>query len=74
MDNENNIRHHHKLSEEQNKDALFKIRNILNAIFMVVAIAGVVTYCTASHDKGIIVVLAAMVFKIAECCLRFFHK
>ena len=48
----------------------FKIRNLLNALFMLLAIIGVAVYALSSHTTGTIIVLVAMVFKFIECCLR----
>ncbi|MGN0069809.1 MAG: hypothetical protein ACI350_08810 [Prevotella sp.] len=72
MENENNgiIRRHRKPKE---RDRYFKIRNILNIIFMIGAVIGVLWYIYSDRTIGIIVVLSAMVFKMAECCLRFFR-
>ena len=53
------------------KDA---IRNILNLIFMIVAVVGVVIYLTDDRTKGIIVILIAMCFKMAEASMRMFNK
>lgn len=50
------------------------IRNILNIIFMVGAIVGVSIYYFSDKTTGIYIVLGAMVFKMAECCLRFFRR
>jgi len=74
MDNETNIPRRHRMENEEPKDIMFKVRNVLNIVFMVGAIVGVAIYCLHNHDTGIMVVLSSMVFKIAECCLRFFHK
>lgn len=55
-------------------DRFNAIRNVLNLLFMVVAVVGVVIYCTnADKTTGTIVVLAAMALKIVECALRFIH-
>lgn len=61
---------HHRLMEEL-EDKYLHIRNILNIIFMLGAIAGVAIYFLANTTVGTIIILAAMVFKIVECCLRF---
>ena len=77
MENDNIELQHHRRGEddEQKRDSVFVIRNILNIIFMAGALAGVAVYLL-SQDKttGIYIVLVAMVFKMAECCLRFFHR
>ena len=48
----------------------FKIRNLLNLLFMLLAIVGVAVYALSSHTTGTFIVLVAMVFKFIECCLR----
>jgi len=48
----------------------FKIRNLLNLLFMLLAIVGVAVYALSSHTTGTVIVLVAMVFKFIECCLR----
>lgn len=49
------------------------LRQVLNIIFMIGAVAGVIIFLTGSQTVGTIVILAAMVFKIAECAFRFFN-
>jgi hypothetical protein len=71
---ENDMMAEGRHQQERNpKGRFFQIRNILNIIFMVGASAGVILYFYAGHTVGTIVILAAMVFKIIECSLRFFH-
>lgn len=54
------------------KDQFRNTRQWLNIIFMVGAVAGVLTYLFHTPQTvGIIIVLASMVFKIVECALRF---
>ncbi len=53
---------------------LLKLRNLLNIIFMLGAIVGLVIYFLGHQQTGIIVILFAMVFKMAESTIRFFHK
>lgn len=72
MDNDNQyIPHRRRNQEQQPRDSFFKLRNWLNIIFMVGAIAGVCIYVWGDQTIGTIVVLAAMVFKIIESALRF---
>ena len=54
-----------------NKD---RIRNVLNLIFMIVAVVGVVIYLTDDKMKGTIIILIAMCFKMAEVSMRMFKK
>ncbi len=53
---------------------LLKLRNLLNIIFMLGAIVGLVIYFLGHQQAGIIVILFSMVFKMAESTIRFFHK
>lgn len=81
MDQEENIdvrlhRHHSKPEEPQ--DIVFKIRQILNWIFIILGIAGGLLYAYGvwyrSNERiefmGIIVVIIAVVVKMSECMLR----
>ena len=43
--------------QPQREDKLFKLRNILNIIFMVGALAGIIIYFCHLHQPGIIVIL-----------------
>ena len=63
-------RHHQK--DDLKKD-FYKLRNILNIIFMVSAVIGVVIYIYVAHIIGVIIILVAMAFKLVECCLRIIH-
>lgn len=38
---------------------------------MIGAIVGMAVYFCTSHTTGTIIIMSAMVFKVAECCLRF---
>lgn len=56
------------------EDPMFGFRNILNIIFMVLAVIGVVVYLVADNSTiGVYIILGAMVFKMVECCLRMLH-
>jgi len=74
MTDETSVPHRHRMSEERSNNRLFKIRNILNTIFLIGAVVGVAVYYFSNHAVGITIVLFAMVPKMVECCLRFFHK
>ena len=47
-----------------------KIRNLLNIIFMIGAIVGVIYYLTKDRTIGTYIILISMCFKIAESSLR----
>lgn len=74
MDNENlPQKHRHQLSKISTRGSYPVLRNWLNLIFMVGALAGMCTYFIYDHTVGTIVILASMLFKIIECALRFIH-
>ena len=50
------------------------IDRILNSIFMLGAVVGVLLYYLSSHAVGTFVLLCAIIFKVAECCLRLLRK
>lgn len=62
---------HHRRPEE---DKYFKIRNVLNIIFIIGAIAGMAVFYLHDRTLGTIIILTAMAFKIAECCFRFIRQ
>jgi uncharacterized membrane protein len=68
-----NIPTRHRQNNETEKKDFFKLRNILNIIFMIGAVVGIIIYFAVGHDIGIIIVLIAMVFKIVESSLRILH-
>lgn len=47
------------------------LRNCLNIIFMLGAVAGVAVYFSSDTYVGTIVILVSMAFKIVECIFRF---
>lgn len=64
-------RPHHRRPED---DKYFKIRNILNIIFMIGAVVGMCIFYFNDRTLGTIIILTAMAFKIAECCFRFIRQ
>lgn len=52
------------------EDKTLKLRNILNVIFMLGAIVGVVYYAFADRQTGTYIILGAIVVKIAESAFR----
>lgn len=54
---------------ENKRDRFFVFRNILNILFMVGAIVGVVIYLN-DHSTGTAIILTAIVVKFTECVLR----
>lgn len=56
---------------EGGEDRYLRLRNILNLIFMVGALIGVLVYFQWDKQAGTVVILVSMVFKIVECVFRF---
>ncbi len=59
---------HHRSQHERGK--FFMLRNILNIIFIIGAIIGMLVYFFKNEEMGIIIVLGAMAFKMCECVIR----
>lgn len=66
------IRHHRRRELNEGRDQFLMVRQVLNLIFMIGAIVGVIIFLTGNTFVGTIVILVSMVFKIAECAFRFF--
>ena len=60
-------RHH---SRGERSDRFFMVRNILNIIFMIGAVVGVLVLYFHDKSMGTVIILVSMVFKMAECCFR----
>jgi len=60
--------------EDSLKQKYYIIRNILNTIFLVGAVVGMLLYFFYSNQIGTYVILGSMIFKMAECCFRFLGK
>lgn len=60
-------------NEHKEEDTTLPLRNLLNIIFMLGAIAGVIVYLCVSQQTGIYIALAAIVVKMVESGIRFFH-
>ncbi len=58
--------------EKTGNSRVFLIRQILNVIFMIGAVAGGLLYWFMPEPTlGILVIMTSMFFKMAECVLRF---
>lgn len=55
------------------KGHFFKVRNVLNIIFMLLVVVGALLYFLVSHQVGTIIILIAIVIKVVETILRLFH-
>lgn len=58
-------------NHDKEPDRFLGIRNILNIIFMLGAVIGLIFYFFIHQTTGTIVILTAMAFKVVECILRF---
>ncbi len=65
----------HRLRNTEYKNNIrFKIRNILNIVFIVTAIVGICLYAMSSYSSiGSFVLIFAVTIKITEVSLRIFH-
>ena len=57
----------------QKNEKYIKIRNILNLVFILGAIIGVLVYFYSDHTVGTYIILCSMGFKFVECTLRLIH-
>lgn len=53
------------------ENTIFRIRQVLNIIFMLGALAGVIIYFASDKFIGTIVILIGMAFKMMEYIIRF---
>ena len=70
------VRPHYKQKRLiDNNDDMLKYRNILNIIFMVLAIVGVIVYTQTDYKiTATIILIVAVVLKFIEVALRMFRK
>lgn len=59
-----------RTSPPRPQDRMLKLRNTLNTVFIVGAVAGLIYYFTADEQTGIIIILCAMAFKFIESAIR----
>lgn len=63
-------RQREELRREERERKIKIIRNILNLIFMLMAIPGAITYIFFDKYVGAIIVIVAMAFKMLESSMR----
>lgn len=72
------VRPHHRqrrLIEYTGRDKNIKLRNWLNIIFMLLAVVGLILWTqTEVQTVAIVILLVGVAIKIAEVCIRLFHK
>ena len=55
-------------------DQYLRLRNWLNGIFMLGAVAGIIVYLSIDKQIGTIIILIAMAFKIVEASMRLIKR
>jgi hypothetical protein len=75
-DNNSESRTHRRPLEKMSyadKGRFFKIRNILNLVFIILVIVGMIVYLYSSHNIGGAILIASIIIKFAESVLRIMH-
>ncbi len=57
-------------TENEERSNIFVIRQCLNVLFILTALAGMACYVWVDQQTGIFVVLGAMILKMAESAIR----
>ena len=72
MENEETIRkpRHHRLEPFRDNGPTFVLRQWLNIVFLIGAVAGIVVMYVHSREMGIYIFLGASVLKFIELALR----
>ena len=64
-----------RLISYDGRDKMFKVRNTLSIVFMILAIVGLILWTQTDYQNlGIVILLVGVACKIAEVCLRLFKK
>ena len=71
---QNQLRHHRRERRSPAHDRTFILRNILNVIFIIGAIVGVIFYIYTDKLTGTFIIMFAMIVKFAESAIRFLHR
>ena len=67
--------HHHYRKLDYSERNNLRERNYLNSAFILLALIGVILWYTLDdHTPANIILLIGVVLKIAEVCIRLFHK
>lgn len=73
QDNENIYTQRTEKISYAEKGRFFKLRNILNTIFIILAIAGMAIYFLWKTSVGGPIIIVAIAIKMIECVLRYLH-
>ncbi|WP_315257310.1 mechanosensitive ion channel protein MscS [Segatella oulorum] len=70
------VKPHHRLKRlGEGGPSMLKVRNILNLVFMALAVVGVVLYLQSEqHIIATIILIVAVVIKFAEVAIRMFRS
>ncbi|MCD8281639.1 MAG: hypothetical protein LUC22_00095 [Prevotella sp.] len=70
--NNGHERRRHRLEKMSyaERGRFFHVRNILNIVFIILAIAGMAIYFYSNRTTGGVLLIAAVVVKLIECVLR----
>lgn len=64
-----------RLIDYNGRDKMFKVRNTLNIVFMILAVIGLLLWTQTDYATlSIVIILVGVVLKIVEVCLRMFKK
>ncbi len=56
--------------KEEKRRRLFIVRNILNLLFMIIAVVGLVWYFAADRGTGLIIIICSIPLKMTSTVLR----
>lgn len=64
-----------RLIDYNGRDKMFKVRNTLNIVFMLLAVIGLILWTqTELQTLSIVFLLVGVALKIVEVCLRLFNR
>ena len=65
---------HRRRGEDTPKNNHLRLRNVLNVIFMLLAIVGGAVYYWSDQIVGAIIIMVAVVFKLVESAIRIMFR
>ncbi|WP_337569180.1 hypothetical protein [Hallella sp.] len=74
MNVENESLQHRRRDEDAPKNNHLRLRNVLNVIFMLLAIVGGAVYYWSDQIVGAIIIMVAVVFKLVESAIRIMFR
>ena len=69
---EDQLRHHHRENINDKERMMLRIRNVLNLVFMILAVVGAVVYIKFDLETGGWLIGTAVVIKTFEVAIRLF--